>query len=240
MQKTIKTVDVIYREDLYPRTATNPEKVQEYAQNIEMLPPIEVNQQMILIDGWHRWTAHKKNKLESINITITETSSDADIKLLAAERNSQHGWQMSPSDKKDFARSTYHSTPTSERKDVKKRLEKALSVTSRTLNNWLSRIDKDSKKKQKDKIFGLWMSCHTQQEIAESIGINIDSVKKFTCGKENFPISTKYTFSESNYKPPIYNVWKKQTKTNNVSHFGNKGLPFFGGPSSTEIDTSGG
>ena len=221
MQKTIKTVDVIYREDLYPRTATNPEKVQEYAQNIEMLPPIEVNPQMILIDGWHRWTAHKKNKLESINITITETSSDADIKLLAAERNSQHGWQMSPSDKKDFARSTYHSTPTNERKDVKKRLEKALSITGRTLNNWLSRIDKDSKKKQKDKIFDLWMSCHTQQEIAEAVGISIDSVKKFKCEKENFPISTKYTFSESGYKPPIYDVWKKQKKTNKVSHFGN-------------------
>ena len=51
---------VVYREDLYPRSATLHEKVQEYAENLEVMPPIEINQHNILIDGWHRWMAHKK------------------------------------------------------------------------------------------------------------------------------------------------------------------------------------
>ena len=34
-------------------------------------------------------------------------------------------------------------------------------------------------------------------------------------------LSVRFTFSESDFTPPIYNVWKKQTKSNQVSHFGN-------------------
>ena len=36
MQKIIKVSDVVYREDLYPRSASNPELVQNYAENLEV------------------------------------------------------------------------------------------------------------------------------------------------------------------------------------------------------------
>jgi len=49
---------IVYREDLYPRIKSDPATVQRYAENLDVLPPIEVNQHNILIDGWHRWTAH--------------------------------------------------------------------------------------------------------------------------------------------------------------------------------------
>ena len=32
--------------------------VQKYAEDLSVLPPVEVNQRHELIDGWHRWTAH--------------------------------------------------------------------------------------------------------------------------------------------------------------------------------------
>ena len=35
------------------------------------------------------------------------------------------------------------------------------------------------------------------------MGVGIDYVKKFMCEKENFPIGTESTFSESGYTPPI-------------------------------------
>ena len=57
---------VVYREDIYPRSRTNHHKVQEYAENLELMPPIEVNQHHILIDGWHRWFAHKKEARTTI------------------------------------------------------------------------------------------------------------------------------------------------------------------------------
>jgi hypothetical protein len=56
----IPLADIVFREDLYPRIDTSAFKVQEYANDIDNMPPIEINQHRILIDGWHRWTAHKK------------------------------------------------------------------------------------------------------------------------------------------------------------------------------------
>ena len=42
--KELKVSKVVFREDLYPRMETNPTLVQTYAEIIEVLPPIEVNQ----------------------------------------------------------------------------------------------------------------------------------------------------------------------------------------------------
>lgn len=47
----LKTKDVIYRKDLYPRFNPNPRVIQSYSENVEHLPPIEVNQRGELIDG---------------------------------------------------------------------------------------------------------------------------------------------------------------------------------------------
>ena len=48
MEKKIesrKITEIVFREDLYPRL--------EYAEVIDVLPPIEINQHNELIDGWH-------------------------------------------------------------------------------------------------------------------------------------------------------------------------------------------
>lgn len=55
--RVLRTDEVIFREDLYPRIETSAVIVQKYAEDLEVLPPIEVNQHNELIDGWHRWTA---------------------------------------------------------------------------------------------------------------------------------------------------------------------------------------
>ena len=64
--ETRKVSDIIFREDLYPRINKDPQLVQRYAENIEVLPPIQINQDNILIDGWHRWTAYRKLNSEDI------------------------------------------------------------------------------------------------------------------------------------------------------------------------------
>lgn len=93
--KTIRISEVIYREDLYPRIKTDPAIVQKYAEDLSVLPPIEVNQHNELIDGWHRWTTHKKNDIDSIEVTVTQTNSDAHLLELAIEENATHGLQLS-------------------------------------------------------------------------------------------------------------------------------------------------
>lgn len=84
----IAVSDVVFRKDLYPRIEHNQAKAQEYSENIEHLPPIEVNQHNELIDGFHRWTAHKLAGLSEIEAIITETTSDMHLLELAIRTNS--------------------------------------------------------------------------------------------------------------------------------------------------------
>jgi hypothetical protein len=64
--------------EFYPRSSFDLEYVQELAEFLDELPPIEVNQHNELIDGRYRWEAHK-----------------SDLLILACQRNSRHGHRQS-------------------------------------------------------------------------------------------------------------------------------------------------
>ena len=49
--KSIPVASVVFRKDLYPRIDSSPVTVQKYAEDLSVLPPIEVNQHNELIDG---------------------------------------------------------------------------------------------------------------------------------------------------------------------------------------------
>ena len=91
---------------------------------------------------------------------------------LAIERNAKHGLQLSLVDKRDMARKIYNNTPERERDATKQRLIGLLSISDRTLRDWLSRIDKDAKEARNKRIFDLWMAMYSQDEIAENVGIS--------------------------------------------------------------------
>ena len=218
----INVKDVVFRDDLYPRIDTNVETVQKYAEDLTVLPPIEINQRNELIDGWHRWTAHKKNEVADIECFVTETASDAELLELAIERNASHGLQLSQSDKQDMARKIYHATPERERAEKKKQLAKILSVSERTVSGWLSRIDKDTKAARDKKIFNMWMACYTQEEIAEVVGLEQRSVGQILEKIADLPESLKSTANHlTDFEPPIYNIWKQQEKSEGSNHYGN-------------------
>jgi len=225
--KEIKVSDVIYREDLYPRIEHSPTTVQQYAESIEVLPPIEVNQHNELIDGWHRWTAHKTAKVETIKAIVTETKNETEFLELAIERNSKHGLQLSLTDKKEMARKIYNATPDRERKGKKQKLASILSVGDRTIRDWLSRIDKDTKEARDKRIFNLWLACYTEDEIAEREGLADRSTVSYILegllknGKSAEFQQSPLALHQVDFEIPLYNIWKQQTKTDGVKHYGN-------------------
>ena len=215
---------IIWRQDLYPRMEFDPDTVQKYADNISVLPPIEVNQHHELIDGFHRLTAHKTVKVETIPVFITETISDAHLLELAIKRNAKHGLQLSEKDKRDLAVRLYLITPEQQRKGKKDFLANLLSIDVRSLRNWLSRTDKETKEKRNKRIFAAWMACYTQQEIAEKEGISQQTVAQILPKTEDFPKLVKPSVNHKNdEKPdiPIYNVWKFKEKSGGSTHPGN-------------------
>lgn len=223
--QSIPLADVVWREDLYPRLETNPRTVDQYAEDLTVLPPIEVNQRNELIDGWHRWTAHRKAGAEQIPVMVTETTSEAHFLELAIRRNAKHGLQLSLEDKKDMARTIYNGTPEREREGKKTALAAMLSVSERTIRDWLSRIDKDAKEARDKRIFAMWLACRTDQEIADAEGMPRTTITDQTKGFDeigNLAESVKAAANHATeFEAPIYNVWKQQDKTAGGRHFGN-------------------
>lgn len=217
--------EIVWRKDLYPRLETSARTVDQYAEDLTVLPPIEVNQHNELIDGWHRWTAHRKVGAERIPVTVTETTSEAHLLELAIQRNAMHGLQLSLEDKKNMARKIYNGTPEREREGKKAALASMLSVSERTVRDWLSRIDKDAKDARDKRIFGMWLACRTQQEIADVEGIPRKTVDDAMDGFGeigNLAESAKAAANHAtDFEAPIYNVWKQQDKTPGGKHFGN-------------------
>ena len=213
---------VVFREDLYPRIETSPGTVQKYASDLDVLPPIEVNQHNEIIDGWHRWTAHRKVGSETISVTVTQTRSDVHLLELAITRNSTHGLQLSNRDKQSMCVRIYNADPTAA---TQERLAGVLSVSPRTVSRWLSRTKKDRRSERDAKIFDLWLACHTQEEIAERLGLVRESVAKVLVKLANWqklPKPKQHAADfEDDFKPPLYNVWKEQNKANRSSHPGN-------------------
>ena len=220
----LAVTDVVFRKDLYPRIETDARKVDQYAEDLTVLPPIEVNQHNELIDGWHRWTAHRKAGVEVMTVVVTETTSDEAFLELAIRRNAAHGLQLSRDDKRDMAMRIYNSTAVRERETKKADLASMLSVSERTIRDWLSRIDKDAKEARDRRIFAQWLACHTQQEIADAEGVSQKYVSELVDSYQtaDLPSGMKAVAEHATeFEPPIYNVWKQQKKTAGGEHFGN-------------------
>jgi len=236
---TIKTNEIIYREDLYPRIRKNPAKVQEYSENLILLPPIEINQKNELIDGWHRWTAYKEKKQDNIPVIITETADDNELLELAIERNSKYGFQLDRKDKQSMAIKIYANTKIEERSQKKKRLAEILSITYETINTWTKDIDKAQETERNRLIRDLYLSCYTQEQIAEKVGLKQNTISDIISKIENFQLpiqsfeteqekeksfeeeKTKAEFKNSEFTQPLYNVWRFSKLNNEVTHFGN-------------------
>jgi hypothetical protein len=133
--------------------------------------------------------------------------------------------QLSQEDKRDMARKIYIATPDRERDAKKKQLAKILSVSERSVREWLGRIDKDAKDARDRRIFDMWMACHTQEEIAEACVCSRQTVDAILPEMADLPKLAKPDQSAAShatdFDPPIYNIWKQQEKTSGIKHFGN-------------------
>jgi hypothetical protein len=54
----------------------------------------------------------------------------------------------------------------------------------------------------------MWLSCATQEQIAEAVGVAQQTVKDWTDGFTESPDDGLSVFPPG-FEPPIYNVWKK-------------------------------
>lgn len=282
--KTVLVSEVVFNKDFYTRTESqSPAKVQEYATSIAggEFPPILLNQDNILLDGWHRWMAHKECGLETIDVEYLDTSGFVfdgkldvhAIKRKAARSNFRHGQPQTEKELKKLIRDEYRakleSLDQKGRAELKKDMAKDYSRSERYIREATSRIDKDLKVELRETAFNMWMGCYSQQEIAEAVGFGQPAINEFV---KNLQLITNGTSAENDklsenpelantddrefedkeqddsnslgvykldkrllikanhmdeyFKPPVYNVWKQQERSYQVTHFGNSEISF--------------
>lgn len=242
--------EVVFREDVYPRVKRDPALVKKYASDLSVLPAIEVNQHRELIDGWHRWTAHKDQKAETIAAFVTPTTSDLHLLALASRRNSTFGWQMDIASKKHTAIKLYNGgagwlpehapsvdddgkreSETDRLARVKADIATEVGVSDRMARSYVQDVDKDLREAREARIFSLWLRCWTQEQIAEDVGISQKDVSVKSgdlCDLEGFPSGIKLAalYQDSDWTPPLYDVWTQPKNNNEVEHFGNTPVEF--------------
>ncbi len=103
----IKLSHIILRDELRPRDVIDDSIVDEYRENITDLPPILVaidNAHHILIDGWHRYHAHRDARRDTIMAIVDPEIKPEDFFFTAVRANKAHGIRFDASEKKKISK----------------------------------------------------------------------------------------------------------------------------------------
>jgi DNA-binding XRE family transcriptional regulator len=217
----VKLSEIVFDEGLYPRVeGHDPATVQAYVRDIEQIEAagklISINADGILLDGRHRMLAYKTRADGTdplVPVYKYQISSPLESFRLACSLQDR-GFKLSEPDRESAAKKLYDYGMQSV--DI----ATALGVSKQRVSDWLSRKIKENKEKKQKKARAMWLACATQEEIAEAVGVAQRTIVNW---EEDFSKSTGSVLllNPPGFTPPLYNVWKKQAKTNTVSHFGN-------------------
>lgn len=247
-KEQIKLSGIIFDEGLYPRIeGHDPATVQTYARDMEQIEAagklISINADGILLDGRHRMLAYKTRADGAdpeIMVYRYAISSKLESFRLACELQDR-GFALNNNDRQASAKKLY-ALGNQSQADI----AKVLGVSAPTVSKWLSRTIKEEKEAKQKKAREMWLACATQEETAEAVGMAEGTIKTW-CDDFLGNCQEQELRNPSGFTPPIYNVWKKQTKTNAVSHFGNSEVEWlenllylYTNPASIVVDPFGG
>jgi len=183
--KQIKIHKITFKEDLYPRINLDDDTVNKYRRSLSQLPPIVVNEDYILIDGYHRLIAHKLEGKKEIKAKILDIPEE-DIFLEAVRRNARHGKQLTNNEKKKIARDWLKNDGLGEFDS--KQVANELSVSRRVVNKWVKDIRDKKKEERKEKAVQLYLDYYNyprQKDVAEELGVTQPTVGNYINERTN-------------------------------------------------------
>lgn len=212
MEKIIEISKIICRKDLYPRFELNQEIIERYSGSIEYLPPIKINQDNILIDGFHRVKAHQLAEIKEIKAEIINTESEKELIKLAYQWNSYHGLQLKKEEKQKFAMEMIGIMTVQE-------IAIVLSTDDRTIERWTTAQREALEKEQERIIIEHYLRAeNTQEKIAEMLELPRQTI---TDKIKNFAEKRQMSEIGKTFEPLLYNIWniQKDSKTTRFGHF---------------------
>lgn len=177
----LATESIVFVKELYPRLREDDAAVERYRAAIDRLPPIVVARGRILVDGFHRWQAHRRETLPEIEVEDLGDLSDVEILKESIRRNSSHGRQLETKDKSRMADLLYRQGT----RDLTEVAE-LLSITKATAEKYVADARRDEKAEQKAKAWDLWLDCLNYRDVANLLdGPDEDTVGRWVSAKKN-------------------------------------------------------
>lgn len=191
----LKIDDIKYLKELYPRFEADNYTINQYRQSIEMLPPILVARNNVLVDGYHRLLAYKLEGKKEIDVEFFDSQDEKEILIEAIRRNSVHGRQLRMEEKGKLAPRLYKMGISIEKiKDI-------LAVCERKIYDWTEDLRKGEKERRDAEVLELYLQCYSQEQVAEKLEIaqmTVSSVLNKICMHSKTVIPDNLQF---------YNVW---------------------------------
>jgi DNA modification methylase len=207
---TIPVEQVEFVKELYPRLREDHSAIERYRAAIDKLPPIVVARGRVLVDGFHRWQAHKAEGAVEVAAEDLGNLTDVEILKESLKRNSSHGRQLETSDKKRNADLLYRqgTTDYDEIADL-------LSISVETAKTYCRDARRDEKADQQAKAWELWLDCLDSKDIAAQLDIPDRTVREWIGEKRTSP-----DFATAPESRQHFDVWNFQTASGDSTYFG--------------------
>ena len=177
--RKIKLTDVVFDSKIYPRSQSDTSLISKYRDAIDQLPPIVIDGKNRLIDGYHRLMAYSQEGMEKIEVTIFNSEDDRECLMESIRLNSRHGKQLTRTEKKEMATRLYlQSLPETD-------ISQILSISERTLQNYLRNLKQEELSKRDAEIREMWLSKLPIRKIAEKVGLSKSRVEEIVSGFGN-------------------------------------------------------
>lgn len=184
--------DIVLRDDLDPRLGRRDDDlIAQYAEIFDQLPPIAINQDNELIDGWHRVRAAEQAGRSEIAYVVVETACDEDLRDRMYAANLRHGVQYTREQKKAYG-VTLH-----ERKLAAKEIARLSGVGVSTVYRWTTELRDRDKEKRDKRIHRLRDEGYSQQEIADELQVAQRTISEVLSENSHMRKTAKETENEA-------------------------------------------
>ena len=194
----VKLNEIKLDKKYYPRRSDGTfeleqETVNNYKLNLDSLPPIAIGKDYTLIDGYHRYLAHRDSGRDEIAVEILDVNPE-DYLTEAIRRNSIHGLQLTRKQKIYWANELCRNGK--QLTDI----ARLLAVSKHTLEDWTKETRKERREERDKRIMELYLACWSEEEIGELIGLTKQATSDII-SKQKGEIAPNFTSSPASLQP---------------------------------------
>jgi len=186
----IKISEIVKCDLIYPRIEISHKAIDDYAEVLACGEEFEriivqrvINnkeEEIILLDGYHRTEAYKKNGIKEIEVEywkdeiIDLYENLTDLRIESIKRNLKHGVRLKKKDKKKMCR--IMAIDDIDIKTTEKEFADIFGVVQSTIHNWITDIRTKQKGSRDNLIYQLSALGWIQQDIGDKVGLSKSGV----------------------------------------------------------------